>query len=241
MSFSGARQTMDKERVSFNLARLKKGGDIFEVAVDPDLAIDHVNGKDIDIKDVVRSEKVFSDVKKGIFAPENRMEELFGTTDPLQIAEIILKEGEIQFTEEYREKLREDKRKKIISMITRNSVDPKTKLPHPGQRIENAMAEAKVRIDMFKPAESQVEDIVKKLRPILPISFEKKRIHLKFPAAHAGKAYGIISGFAKPEKEEWKNDGSYECEIEIPAGMEPDFYDKINNATSGEVETKVIE
>jgi ribosome maturation protein SDO1 len=234
------RQTMDKERVSFNLAKLKKGGVNFEVAVDPDLAIEHKKGKAVDIKEVIRSEKIFSDVKKGVFAPENKMKELFKTTDTLAVAEIILKEGEIQLTEEYREKVREEKRRKIISTIVRNSIDPRTKLPHPPQRIENAFAEAKIKIDMFKTAEDQIDDIIKKLRPILPINFEKKRILIKFPAEYAGKAYAILSGFAKPEKEEWKNDGSFECEVEIPAGIEPDFYDKLNNATRGNVETKVM-
>ncbi|MBU0535863.1 MAG: ribosome assembly factor SBDS [Nanoarchaeota archaeon] len=232
---------MDKERVSFNLAKLKKGGDNFEIAVDPDLAIDYKNGKSIDVKDVVRSEKIFADVKKGVFAPELKMKELFKTADTLEVAAVILKEGEIQLTEEYREKQKEIKRKKIVSIINKNAIDPTTKLPHPVLRIENAMEEAKVKIDMFKTAESQVEDIVKKLRPIMPIRFEKKRIHIKFPAEYAGKAYGILSGFAKPEKEEWKNDGSFECIVEIPAGMEPDLYDKLNNTTRGNVETKVIE
>jgi len=136
--------------------------------------------------------------------------------------------------------LREEKRKKIISIINVNGVDPKTKLPHPVQRIENAMEEAKVKIDMFKKVEDQVEEILTKLRPILPISFEKKRIHIKFPAEFAGKAYSLLSGFSKPENEDWKNDGSFECEVEIPAGIEADFYDKLNNATKGNIETKIV-
>ncbi|MFC1753707.1 ribosome assembly factor SBDS [Thermoproteota archaeon] len=240
MSMMG-RQTMDKERVSFNLAKLHKGGVNFEVAVDPDLAIDYRTGKSVEIKEVIRSDKIFSDVKKGLLAPENKMKELFKTTDTMSVAEILLKEGEIQLTEEYREKVREEKRKKIISTIVKNGIDPRTKLPHPPQRIELAMAEAKVKIDMFKTAEQQIEEIVSKLRPILPISFEKKRIMVKFPPEYAGKAYSILSGFGKPGKEDWKTDGSFECEIEIPAGMEPDFYDQLNNATHGNIETKVIE
>ncbi len=239
MSAQG-RQTMDHEKVSFNLAKLKKGGMNFEVAVDPDLAIDINKGKNIDIRDAVRSEKIFSDVKKGLLAPENKLEELFGTSEPLKIAERIIREGEIQLTEEYREKLREEKKKKILSIIHRNGVDPKTNLPHPVQRIENAMDEAKVKIDMFKSADDQIEGIIKKLQPVLPIRFEVKRIKLKFPPEYAGKAYSLLSGFAHPENETWNQDGSFNCEVEIPAGIEPDFYDKLNSATHGNIETEVM-
>ena len=116
MSIQG-RQTMDHERVSFNLARLKKGGINFEVAVDPDLAIDLKNGKDVDIKDIIKSEEIFSDVKKGLFAPEKEINKLFNTTNALDVAKIIIKEGVIQLTEEYRSKVRAEKKKKIIAII----------------------------------------------------------------------------------------------------------------------------
>jgi len=240
MSIKG-RQTMDHERVSFNLAKLKKGGQNFEVAVDADLAIAFKNGRDVDLKDIIRSDNIFSDVKKGIFAHENEMKDIFNTTDTNQVATIILKEGEIQLTQEHRNKLREEKRKKIVEIIRKNGIDPKSRLPHPPVRIENAMAEAKVAINEFKSAEEQIEEIIHKLRPVLPISFEKRKIEIKISSEHAGKAYGTVSQFAKPQKEEWKDDGSYVCVVEIPAGLESDLYEKINNMTHGTAQTKVLE
>ena len=41
-------------------------------------------------------------------------------------------------------------------------------------------------------------------------------------------------------KDEWQNDGSWICQVEIPGGLEEDFYDKLNSLTHGSVETKVI-
>ena len=111
MSMKG-RQTMDHEKVSFNLARLKKGGKTFEFAVDADLAIDFRNGKDIPISEIVKSEKIFSDVKKGEIAVESDLSELFGSHDFAKIAPVILKEGAIQLTAEHRALLRDVKRKK---------------------------------------------------------------------------------------------------------------------------------
>ena len=146
-------QTFDRERVSFNLAKLKKGGETFEIAIDPDLAIDLKHGKDVDMRDVLKSEDIFSDAKKGTLASESKMHELFNTSDPLKVAEAIINDGQIQLSSEYREKLREEKKNKIVNIIHRNAIDPKTNLPHPPQRIENAFKEAKVHIDEFKKAE----------------------------------------------------------------------------------------
>ncbi len=234
-------QNFDKERVSFNLARLKKAGAVFEIAVDPDLAIELKKGKAVDIKEAIRSEKIFSDVSRGVFAPEMQLKAAFGTSDVLTIAARIIKDGEIQLTGDYREKLREEKRRRIIAIIARNAIDPRSKLPHPPQRIENAMEEAKVKIDEFKTAEEQVDAIVTQLRPILPIAFEQRKIALRIPATHAGKAVNAIMQFAKPQQETWHDDGSYSCVIQIPAGLEADFYDRLNKLTHGGAETRVVE
>ena len=240
MSMKG-RQTMDHEKVSFNLARLKKGGKTFEFAVDADLAIDFRNGKDIPISEIVKSEKIFSDVKKGEIAVESDLSELFGSHDFAKIAPVILKEGAIQLTAEHRALLRDVKRKKIVDMIARNAMDPKTKRPHPPARIENAMEEAKVKIDEFKGAEDQLDDIVKKLRTNIPISMDLKKLEIIIPAKYAGKAAGIVHQFAKPKQETWDNDGAYTCVIEIPAGLEADFYDRLKHATEGYMESHTLD
>ena len=43
--------------------------------------------------------------------------------------------------------MQEEKRLMVIATITREAINPQTKLPHPARRIEIAMEEAKVRID----------------------------------------------------------------------------------------------
>lgn len=235
------RQTMDHEKVSFNLARLKKGGKTFEFAIDADLAIDYRNGADLRLSEVVKSDKIFADLKKGELAAESDLSNLFGSSEFEKIAPIILREGEIQLTAEHRQKLRDAKRKKIVDMIVRNAMDPKTKLPHPPARVESAMDEAKVKIDEFKGIEDQIDDIVKKLRTIIPISMELKKLEIIIPAKYAGKAAGMIRQFAKPKSESWENDGSYKCVIEIPPGLEADFYDKLKHATEGYMESHTLD
>ncbi len=233
---------MDHERASFNLARLKKGGKTFEFAVDADKAVEFREGKAVPLSEVVRSqEHIYADVKDGEFANEHDLADVFGTQDFETIARKILTEGQIQLTSEYRQKIRETKRKKIVDLIVRNAMDPKTKLPHPPARIESAMEEAKVKVDEFKSAEDQLDPIVKALRTVIPISMDLKKLSIMIPAQYAGKAVGLLHQFAKPKEEKWQDDGSYMCVMELPAGLEADFYDRLNHATDGDMESHTVE
>ena len=222
------------------IAKLKTQGHNFEILVDCDGALAFKSGKDIDIRSILAAQKIFSDAKKGLDAPENAMKAIFGTQDPLEVAKTIIKKGEIPLTTEYKEKLREEKRKQIISIIHVNAVDPQTHLPHPPQRIENAIAEAKVHIDEFQDVHKQVQEIIKKIRPILPIKFEDKEIAVKIPAEHAAKSYAAVKQFGRMLREDWQTDGSWVAVIEMPGGLENDFYDKINKLTHGNIEAKVL-
>ncbi len=42
-----------------------------------------------------------------------------------------------------------DKRRLVINKISREAINPQSGLPHPAQRIENAVNEAKVKFDPF--------------------------------------------------------------------------------------------
>jgi ribosome maturation protein SDO1 len=228
---------MTEERI--NTARLKKGSEVFEIVIDPEKAIAARHGR-ADIREAVRVPKIFSDAKKGMLASEQRMQALFGTADPYEVAKKILVDGDIQVTAEYRAQLREQKQRQIIEFIRRNGVDPRTHAPHPAARIESAMAGAKVRVDEFKPAEQQVQAVIKALRPILPIKFETKDIELTIPAQWASRAYSALKQFGRMLREEWQNDGSWKGVLEIPGGMEQELYDKLNALTHGELVAKVI-
>jgi ribosome maturation protein SDO1 len=232
--------SMDKERVNFNLARLKKGGRRFEIVVDPDNAIEYKKGKEIDIKDVLKGEKIFEDAKKGIFASETDMKALFSSSEPLKVAAIILKEGEIQLTTEYREKLREEKKRRILNIIHQNAADPRTNLPHPLTRIEAAFEQAKCRVDEMRNAEEQVDEIVSKLRVILPIRIERVVLQIDVPPQDAHKTYGILKRAGDIKQESWGNDGRLLVSLEIPAGLQEELMTKLNSITHGGVDIKIL-
>ena len=119
-------------------------------------------------------------------------------------------------------------------------MDPQTKMPHPRQRIERAIDEAKVHIDPFKPVDAQVKIVVEALRPLIPLSIEQVRISVKIPAQFVGKAYGVARNYGVLEREDWQSDGSWLGIVRIPAGMQIDFYDKLNEVTKGNIDTRLL-
>jgi ribosome maturation protein SDO1 len=217
------------------IARIKKQDSNFEVLVDCEKAIAFKAGEST-LDEALVTNDIFKDIKKGEHASENLLETIFGTTDKNKVAEIIIKEGEIQLTTGYKGKLREQKRKQIINLIARNSVDPKTNLPHPPQRIENALDEIRVSINEFKSAEEQVQEIVNKIRGILPISYEIKMLAIKIPSQFSGQSYSILKKFGNLIKEDWLSDGSLLITVEVPAGLQNDLFDSLNNLTHGQIE-----
>ena len=222
------------------IARLKKGEEHFEVLVDPYAAADLIDGKDINIVQNLAIDAVFKDSKKGKHASEESLQKNFGTNDMAEIAKQIILKGDIQLTTEQRHKMQKNKKNRIIDTIVRNAMDPKTKTPHPRQRIELAMEEAGVHVDPFKPVSEQVKTIIEILRPLIPISIDQIRISVKIPSQYTGRAYGVARNYGALEREDWQSDGSWIGIIRIPAGMQTDFYDKLNEVTKGNVSTKIL-
>jgi ribosome maturation protein SDO1 len=222
------------------VARLKKGGEEFEILVDPYLARDLKEGKDVNFEDLLAAEEVFKDAKKGTRASSDDLQKAFGTTDIYKIARKIIEEGEVQITAEQRKEMLEMKKKQIVTFISRNTVDPRTGAPHPPSRIERALEEAKVNIDIFKSVEAQIKDIVKALKPLIPLRFEEVEIAIKVPPEHTGRAISALYNFGNVVNEEWQKDGSWICVMRIPAGMQGDLMDLLGKVTKGEALTKIL-
>jgi ribosome maturation protein SDO1 len=242
----------DKEKVSFNLARLKVAGHNLEIVVDPDQAIEYKTAlkarkeKDMaevgepDLREVLKSEEIFHDAQKGQLASENFLQDEFNTIEPLEIAEKILLDGEIQLTAEHRKRIMDNKRKQIIEIIHRHAIDPTNGLPHPVSRIERMLEETHFKIDQYKRAEDQVDDAMHQLKPIIPIKFDTKQVEAKIYAEFAHKVYGNLKQY-KILREAWNNDGSLTMLFEVPAGIRVEFIDKLNEMTHGNIEITVVE
>lgn len=223
------------------VARLDSQGSHFEVLVDPLLAQKMREGDDVNIEDLLAIDEVFKDSSKGDRVSDEHIEKTFGTSDIEQVAKKIVIEGDIQLTTEQRRKMTEEKRKQIVTYIANHAINPQMKAPHPPQRIENAMTEARVHVDPFKPVEAQVKDVLTAIKPLIPIRLEKTTIAVKLSADNYGKVYKDITDFGVIKKEEWTGSGLWIGLVEIPAGMQADFFDRLNNKTHGDVETRIVE
>ena len=232
--------SLDPGRADFNLARLKRNGENFEIVINPDEAIAYKEGKDIPIKEIVRSEHIFTHAQRGDLVPENHMASVFETSDTLKIAKFILDHGEIQLTENIRKKYIEQKYNKIIATISREAYDPKTGFPHPPERIKLAMEEAKVKVNHMKSAESQIDEIISKLKPIIPISVEKKMLLIIIPTEYAPKCQHFIRTNTIIKNENYGNDGSWEIEVQISGGMSTQIKEELNALTKGRVKVTQI-
>jgi ribosome maturation protein SDO1 len=224
----------------YTIARLTKDNEHFEILVKPEKALDYRTEKISRITEVLAAEIIFADANKGTKVSEEQMRKAFETTDPLKIADVILKKGTLQLTTEQRRKMTEDKRKQIVDFISRQAVDPKTNLPHPPLRIENAMEQIRYPIDAHKPVEEQAREIVKLLRPILPLKIEQISVGVRVPAEYSAKAYGSIKSFGEIKQEEWRADGSWYGIIEMPAGAYASFLNKLGDITKGNGEAKIL-
>lgn len=222
------------------VARYEAHGESFEILIDPAVVQKMKEGKEVDLLEHLVIDTIFKNAKKGTRAPEDKMKEIFGTTDPLAVAKQIVLKGEIQLTTDQRRIMLENKRKRIVEYIARNAMNPQTGAPHPPARIETAMEEAKVHIDPFKPVEAQVPAVMDALRPLIPIRFDKVRIAVKVSGEDYGRCYEDFKHFGKVTKEEWQKDGSWIGVIEMPAGLQTEFLEKISNKTHGEAETKIM-
>jgi len=224
----------------FVIARVEKAGEKFEVLVKPDAVQRLRDGKDVDLLKELAIDQIFRDAHKGSKASEDKMVELFGTTEPLEVAKQIIRRGEIQLTTEQRREMQEAKRKQIVHYIAQNAINPQTGAPHPPQRIENAMEEAKVHVDPFKSLEEQVKEVLDALRPLIPIRFEKVRFAVRLTAEDSAKCYGDLKAFGPILKEEWQPSGAWIGVVEMPAGMQTEFLERLNAKTKGNVETRIL-
>ncbi len=224
-----------KETGAVTIARLKRFGKTFEISVDSDKALDYKQGKINDVRDVLLAEGIFADARKGLRSSQQDLQNAFKTSEVYAIADIIVKQGEIQLTTEHRAQEREQKRRKVITLIQRQAIDARTALPLPPERIEAALEQGKVAIDDHKTAEEQLGEIISKLRPILPLKIEQKRLTITIPAQFAGKSYQAVKISSTIVKESWNNDGSWTATVEIPAGLKLEFIDKLNAITHGQV------
>ncbi len=213
-------------------ARTKVKGKHFEIHVDLDEALKVKAGKG-DILAAMDTPNIYTDLKKGHVAPQKELMDAFGTADVYEVARKIIVSGEVQKTQEFRDTERENRIKQIITLLIRNAVDQNGR-PYTEERLRRAIDEVHYAFDS-RPPEQQVVPLLEKLKTVLPIHVETKRIRLVIPARFTGQVYGLLKDYK--ESEDWLANGDLAAVINIPAGMQIDFYDKLNGITHGAIQS----
>ena len=224
----------------FTVVKYAFEGEKFEILVKPDPALDYKLGKIKDISSILVSDEVYENSSKGTRVSSEKLQKIFKTKDTLIIAEKILQKGDLNITTEQRRKMTTEKRKQIITFIAKTFVDPRSHLPHPPQRIEQAITDAHVNIDPFKSVEEQIKDIVENLRSIIPLKSENLLLEISVPAQYVAKSYSVLKSTGTLKKEDWQTDGSLKAILEIPAAVRPSVIDKLGAVTKGTAFVEVL-
>ncbi len=142
-------------------ARIKQGGKNFEILVDLDKAMNFKKGIGT-IEECLEVDRIFTSVKKAKTSSSKDLIKCFKTDDVNEIASQIIKNGEVQLTQEYRKKQQEMENRRIANEVSRLTIDPKTGFPHPLDRIMRAIDEGNIN-------SKDINEIIDKLKTVIPI------------------------------------------------------------------------
>src|SRR3989338_5633323 len=211
-------------------ARIKVKGKQFEISVDLDEAL-KVRAGNGNVSVALNSPAIYTDARKGNAASKDELNYAFDTNDVYVIAEMIMKKGEIQKNQEFRDAERDKRVKQVVDLVLRNAVDQHGR-PYTEERIRKAIGEVHFNFDN-RPADQQMSELIVKLATIIPIKVETKKVKLIIPARYSAQVYGLLKDYK--ESEEWLSNGDLQAIMNLPSGMQIDFYDKINSITHGAI------
>ena len=223
------------------IARIKRKGKIFEIAVDLENALKYRKGENVTIHEVLISDFIFRDQRKGIKASREELIEAFETDDIYKIAEIILKEGELIVPVELKKEERVKKYKRLIEILSRYGKDAKTKLPIPPQRLKLALEQLKINIKESEPIETQLKDILAQLSKVLPIVVEKRKYRIIVPAQFVPRVYYLVEKSGDIVKEVWLKNGDWVVDIDIYLPVEEFILGKLAKLTNNLVDVRLRE
>jgi len=131
------------------------------------------------------------------------------------------------------------KRNEIVNFIHKYYVDPRTRAPHPRNRIENALEELKVRIDPNLSAKKQVKEIIKTLPEVLPVRKMVIEALIKIPHKFLGQIYGVFKDVVTITNENYTTEGCEYSVTLVPGDYDPLMSD-LNTLCRDEFELSIL-
>ena len=165
---------LDNLKMTDTLARLRVGKLDFETMVDLDSAMKLRKGLPVNITDVIKDIAVYTDQKKGMRAGKDELMLAFNTTDISKIVERIVKKGEIEVTQEFRDEAFENRRKQVVDFLVKNGINAQNSRPFTPDMIENALKQSGVKIEN-QSVDRQIKNVIESLKKVIPIKLETRK------------------------------------------------------------------
>ncbi|KAL0215694.1 hypothetical protein P9112_007878 [Eukaryota sp. TZLM1-RC] len=218
-----------------SIVRYTHGKSTFELITKPgSIANFRKPGSNVPLQNCITVEEVFTNATKGERAGDSELIETFGTADRWKVMEIISKEGEVQLTTAERRELVETKRRQMIQYLHKNYIDPKSKLPIPVTRFEQAFENIHLNIDPYTSAERQVQDkVLRTIVSMIPMKKSEIEGSISLPHAHLGKCLPIVHRYCNVRKENYGSSGAVFDVAIAPGDFDP-LNRELSDASKGE-------
>ena len=208
----------------------------FEIYCKPG-SIDRYREENLAISNVVQTDNIYLDIKKGNVAKETDLEKNFGTSDYEECIKVMLDKGEYSLTTEERRKKVEQRKREIISYISKNYVDTKTNIKITIDIIEETLKKIKMTIDPHISGNKQAKDIIRKFINCYPVKKISIDGSLNIPYYLQEKMNKILSKYSDISSI-YKNENI--CKTIYDLSIAPGDFDELMNVlqkvTNGEFE-----
>ena len=184
------------------IARLESHGETFEVLIDPKVVNRSREGKDVNLYEYMVIDEIFKNAHKGTRASEEKIKEVFGTTEPDRgrqadhpqgrgAAHRPATQGDAGEQEEAHHRLE-------IAQQRHQPSDRWTAHRQPASR--RRWRRRRCISTRSSRSSMQIKDVLDKLRPIIPIRFDKMRIAVKLTGTSMDAATRISSISARSRR-----------------------------------------
>ena len=183
-----------KRLTNIAVVRIRRHGKRFEVACYKNKVANWRAGVETDLDEVLQTTAVFSNVGRGVLAPEVDVAAAFGTTDQEAVCRLILAEGDVQVSDRERETEAAALFKDVAAAVAARCVHPGTGRPYTATAVERALRGAGAALDPKRPAKAQaLEAIGLLVRAGLPIERARMRLRVSAPAAGAREVSAALA------------------------------------------------
>mmetsp|Transcript_20378 Transcript_20378/g.23626 ORF Transcript_20378/g.23626 Transcript_20378/m.23626 type:complete len:444 (+) Transcript_20378:96-1427(+) len=185
------------------VVRMSRHGKRFEVACYRNKILNYRQKIETDLSEVLQTDRVFTNVSKGLFAPSKDLLKAFDSTDQEAICRIILDKGQIQVSDMERSATLENTAREVANMVATKCVHPLSNRPYTVHQIRDAMkqAEFSVQPTSSRSVKRQFLDCVRAIQEknVLDIERAKMELAIVFPLEGGENTQEQISKQLKDE------------------------------------------